>query len=159
MNLKHEFRNAWNIIQENKQLDSVMDYAKGYMEFLDAGKTERTSAREIIKQAKENGYISLEEAIQKGNISVGDKIYAENKDKGVALFVIGQEELQKGMKIIGGHIDAPRIDLKPNPLYEDGHMALLKTHYYGGIKKYQWTALPLALHGVVILNDGTKVDI
>ncbi len=159
MNLKHEFKNAWKQIQENNKVDSVMDYAKDYMKFLNAGKTERTSAREIIRQAKEHGYISLEEALKKGKISAGEKIYADNKDKGVALFVIGEEELQKGMKIIGGHIDAPRIDLKPNPLYEDGHMALFKTHYYGGIKKYQWTALPLALHGVVILNDGTKVDI
>ncbi|MGL5718511.1 MAG: aminopeptidase [Paraclostridium sp.] len=159
MSLKHEFKNAWNVIRENNELESVMNYAGGYKKFLDEGKTERTSAREIIRQAKENGYISVEEAIEKGSICAGDKIYAGNKDKGVALFVIGKEELQKGMKIIGGHIDAPRIDLKPNPLYEDGQMALLKTHYYGGIKKYQWTALPLALHGVVILKDGTKVDI
>lgn len=159
MSLRHEFRNAWNQINENKELDTVMNYADDYMKFLDAGKTERTSAREIIRQAKENGYISIEEAILKGSIAAGDKIYAGNKDKGVALFVIGQEELQNGMRIVGGHIDSPRIDLKPNPLYEDGNMALLKTHYYGGIKKYQWTALPLAIHGVVILNDGTKVDI
>ncbi len=159
MDLRHEFKNAWNQINENKELNSVMDYANGYMKFLDAGKTERTSAREIIRQAKENGYISIEEAMSKGSLSAGDKIYANNKDKGVALFVIGQEELQNGMRIVGGHIDSPRLDLKPNPLYEDGKMALLKTHYYGGIKKYQWTALPLSLHGVVILNDGTKVDI
>ncbi len=159
MNLRHEFENAWNKINENKELDMVMDYANNYMKFLDAGKTERTSAKEIIRQAKENGFISFEEAMSRGNISAGDKIYAQNKDKGVALFVIGEKDLQDGMRIVGGHIDAPRIDLKANPLYEDGNMSLLKTHYYGGIKKYQWTALPLAIHGVVILNDGTKVDI
>ncbi|MEG2814560.1 MAG: aminopeptidase, partial [Oscillospiraceae bacterium] len=116
-------------------------------------------AREIIRQAKENGFISINDAMSSGCLTAGTKVYAGNKDKGVALFVIGEEELQNGMRIVGGHIDAPRIDLKPNPLYEDGNMALLKTHYYGGIKKYQWTALPLAIHGVVILKDGTKVDI
>lgn len=159
MNLRHEFKNAWNQINENKELDMVMDYADNYMKFLDAGKTERTSAKEIIRQAKENGFISFEEAMSRGKVSAGDKIYAQNKDKGVALFVMGEKDLQDGMRIVGGHIDAPRIDLKANPLYEDGNMSLLKTHYYGGIKKYQWTALPLAIHGVVILNDGTKVDI
>ncbi|MDU7904990.1 MAG: aminopeptidase, partial [Peptostreptococcaceae bacterium] len=159
MDLRHEFKNAWDQINDNKELDVVMNYANDYMKFLDVGKTERTSAREIIRQAKENGFISVQEAMSKGKISAGDKIYAGNKDKGVALFVIGQEELQNGMRIVGGHIDSPRIDLKPNPLYEDGNMALLKTHYYGGIKKYQWTTLPLSMYGVVVLKDGTKVDI
>ncbi|EPZ55776.1 aminopeptidase I zinc metalloprotease family protein [[Clostridium] sordellii ATCC 9714] len=126
MDLRHEFKNAWDQINDNKELDVVMNYANDYMKFLDVGKTERTSAREIIRQAKENGFISVQEAMSKGKISAGDKIYAGNKDKGVALFVIGQEELQNGMRIVGGHIDSPRIDLKPNPLYEDGNMALLK---------------------------------
>lgn len=159
MNLRHEFKNAWEQIKENKELDAVMNYSNEYMKFLDAGKTERTSAREIIRQAKEHGFISINDAMSSGCLTAGTKVYAENKDKGVALFVIGQEELQKGMRIVGGHIDSPRLDLKPNPLYEDGNLALFKTHYYGGIKKYQWTALPLAIHGVVILQDGTKVDI
>ena len=135
-----------NIKEENNKLDDVMDYSKGYMDFLDVGKTERTSAREIIRLAKENGYISIEEAIQKWKYKSGDKIYAENKDKGVALFVIGKNKLEKGMKIIGGHIDAPRIDLKPNPLYEEDNLAFFKTHYYGGIKKYQWAAIPLSIY-------------
>ncbi len=159
MKLKYEAKNAWKYERENDNLDLVMDYAKGYMNFLDNGKTERTSVKEIVKMAKENGYISVEEAISKGSINANDKIYAINKDKAVALFVIGEKELQDGMKIVGGHIDAPRIDLKPNPLYEDANLGLFKTHYYGGIKKYQWTAMPLSLEGVVILQDGTKVEV
>ncbi|HSQ88163.1 aminopeptidase [Romboutsia sp.] len=159
MDLKHEFKNAWEVERENNKLDEVMSYSKEYMNFLDNGKTERTSAREIVKIAKSNGYISIEEAIRKGNVVNGDKIYAVNKDKAVALFVIGKNPLERGMKVIGGHIDVPRIDLKPNPLYQEANLGFFKTHYYGGIKKYQWTATPLAIHGVVILNDGKKVDI
>ncbi|MGL6107660.1 aminopeptidase [Romboutsia sp.] len=159
MKLKHEFKNAWEVERENKKIEDVMSYSKEYMDFLDRGKTERTSAREIVKIAKDNGYISIEEAIQKGNVKSGDKVFALNKDKAVALFVIGQEKLEKGMKVIGGHIDVPRIDLKPNPLYQEANLGFFKTHYYGGIKKYQWTAIPLAIHGLVILNDGSKVDI
>ena len=159
MKLKHEFKNAWEVERENNKLDEIMSYSKEYMNFLDSGKTERTSAREIVKIAKANGYISIEEVIKKGNVVSGDKIYAVNKDKAVALFVMGKNSLEKGMKVIGGHIDAPRIDLKPNPLYEEANLGFFKTHYYGGIKKYQWTATPLAIHGVVILSDGSKVDI
>lgn len=159
MELKHEFKNAWDVIRENNAMKDVMNYSEDYMKFLDNGKTERTSAREIIKMAKSKGYISLEEAINKKCINPGDKIYACNKDKGVALFSIGKNDLEKGMKVVGGHIDAPRIDLKQNPLYQEANLGLFKTHYYGGIKKYQWTSLPLAIHGTVILNDGRKVDI
>lgn len=159
MELKHEFRNAWEVERKNNQIENVMAYSKEYMTFLDNGKTERTSAREIVKIAQQNGYISIEDAIEKGSIGPGEKIYAVNKDKGVALFVIGKNNLEKGMRIVGGHIDAPRIDLKPNPLYQEANLGFFKTHYYGGIKKYQWTATPLAIHGVVILNDGKKVDI
>lgn len=159
MKLKHEFKNAWEVERENNKLNDITSYANEYKLFLDNGKTERTSAREIIKIAKENGYISIDEVIQKGSISPGDKIYATNKDKSVALFVMGKNSLEKGMKVIGAHIDAPRIDLKPNPLYQEANLGFFKTHYYGGIKKYQWTATPLSIHGVVILNDGKKVDI
>ena len=155
--LKREVKNAWEF--EKNNLEEVMNYSDEYMKFLDNGKTERTSCREIVRLAKEKGYISIEEAIEKGSIKPNDKIYAVNKDKSVALFVIGQNELQKGMKIVGGHIDVPRIDLKPNPLYEEANLGFFKTHYYGGIKKYQWATIPLAIHGLVILNDGTKVDI
>lgn len=159
MRLDYESKNAWEIERKNNKLDEVMNYSKNYMRFLDNGKTERTSAKEIVKIAKENGYISLNEALNNGKVEPGDKIYAVNKDKSVALFVIGKNPLEKGMKIVGGHIDAPRLDLKPNPLYEEDGLGFLKTHYYGGIKKYQWATIPLAIHGVVILNDGSKVDI
>lgn len=158
MSLSYEFKNAWKVMDEN-EYSKAMDYAKGYMKFLDTGKTERECATEIIRQAKENGYISIEEVLERGSLKEGDKIYANNKEKGVALFVIGKEELEKGMRIVGGHLDAPRLDLKQFPLYEDGNMAYLKTHYYGGIKKYQWTSIALSLHGVVFKKDGTKVDI
>ncbi len=150
-------KNAWEFEKDN--LDEVMKYSDGYMTFLDNGKTERTSCREIVKMAKENGYVSLCDVLRKREVKKGDKIYAVNKEKAVALFLIGDKPLEDGMKIIGGHIDVPRIDLKPNPLYEDSNLGFFKTHYYGGIKKYQWTALPLAIHGVVILSDGRRVDI
>ncbi len=159
MKLKYEAKNAWEFEREKNNLENIMQYSKKYMQFLDNGKTERTSVKEIVKLAKVNGYISLEEAINKGAIKENDKIYAINRDKAVALFVIGEKEFEAGMKIVGGHIDAPRIDLKPNPLYQEANLGLFKTHYYGGIKKYQWTTIPLALHGLVILKDGTKVDI
>ncbi|WP_195937701.1 aminopeptidase [Romboutsia sp. 1001713B170131_170501_G6] len=159
MNLKYEAKNAWDIERSKNNIEDIMSYSKDYMQFLDKGKTERTSAREIVNMAKENGYISLEEAIQKGKVNPGDKIYAVNKDKSVAMFVMGKRSLEEGMKVVGGHIDAPRIDLKPNPLYQEANLGFFKTHYYGGIKKYQWTATPLSIYGVVILNDGKKVDI
>lgn len=155
--LTHKWVNAW---EKNENNNEVFTVGEEYKSFLDNGKTERESAREIIRIAKENGYISLDEVIEK-NISItpGLKIYSNNKDKGVVMFVIGEEDITKGMNIIGSHLDAPRIDLKQFPLYEDSEMALLKTHYYGGIKKYQWVSLPLALHGVVIKNNGEKIDI
>ncbi|OPJ55509.1 aminopeptidase [Alkalithermobacter paradoxus] len=158
MKLTHEFKNAWNNLKDG-EIESVMTYGKEYMHFLDNGKTERECVKEIVKQAKENGFISIDDAIKNGKIEKGARIYAENKGKAVALFIIGEEELEKGMRIVGAHIDAPRLDLKAVPLYEDGNLALLKTHYYGGIKKYQWTAIPLSLHGVIYKADGTKVDI
>ncbi|MEG0854978.1 MAG: aminopeptidase [Terrisporobacter sp.] len=158
MSLKHEFKNGWNVIREMNNMDNVMGYSKEYLDFLNKGKTERLCAREVIKLAKEQGFISFEEA-SKNNIKCGDKIFAENRDKGVALFVIGEKDIEQGMKIIASHIDSPRLDLKQNPLYEDSNMAYFKTHYYGGIRKYQWVTIPLALYGVVFLHDGTKVDI
>ncbi|MEJ8552917.1 aminopeptidase [Tepidibacter sp. Z1-5] len=158
MNLTHEFKNAWKNLKDG-DMDALMSYSKEYMDFLDNGKTERRCVDYIIKKAKEQGYISLEEALENNNIKAGSKIYANNKDKGVALFVVGQNDIEKGMKIVGSHIDSPRLDLKPFPLYEDGNLALLKTHYYGGIKKYQWTSIPLSMHGVVYTKDGNKVDV
>ena len=159
MDLKYEFANAWKVIKEMNNMENVMSYSKEYIDFLNKGKTERLCAREIIRLALSQGFISIEEVIKKGKIESGDKIFSENKDKGVALFVIGEKDIEKGMKIIASHIDSPRLDLKQNPLYEDDNMAYFKTHYYGGIKKYQWVSMPLALYGVAILQDGTKVDI
>lgn len=156
--LTKEFVSAWDRLKES-ELDEVFNFSEDYKSFMDSGKTERECVKEIVSRAKAAGYISLEEAINIGSISFGDKIYAENKGKAVALFVIGKETLQKGMRIVGAHVDAPRLDLKAFPLYEDAGLAMLKTHYYGGIKKYQWVAIPLALHGVIIKSNGEKVDI
>ena len=159
MNLKYEPVNGWKVIKEMNNMDNAMSYAKGYIDFLNKGKTERLCAREIIRLAIKQGFKSLDEVAKSGSIKCGDKIFVENKDKGVALFVIGERDLEEGMKIIASHIDSPRLDLKQNPLYEDDNLAYFKTHYYGGIKKYQWVAMPLALYGVICLHDGRKVDI
>lgn len=157
-NLTKKFPSAWEQLKDGGK-EKVFDFSEEYKTFLDNGKTERESTDEIIKQAKNKGYISFQDVISKGSFKAGDKIYAENKGKGVALFVIGEESLEKGMKIVGSHLDAPRLDLKAQPLYQDGELALLKTHYYGGIKKYQWVAIPLALHGVIFNKKGEKINI
>ncbi|NLL81621.1 MAG: aminopeptidase [Tissierellia bacterium] len=157
-NLIKKFPSAWEQLKDGEK-EKVFSFSEEYKTFLDNGKTERESTEEIIKLAKGKGYISFEDVISKGSFKAGDKIYAENKGKGVVLFVIGEESLERGMKIIGSHLDAPRLDLKAQPLYEDGDLALLKTHYYGGVKKYQWVALPLALHGVIYNKKGEKINI
>ena len=131
-------------------------FCEGYKAFLDKSKTEREAAAEIIALAKANGYT---EFIPGEKYSAGEKIYYNNRNKSVILCVIGKRSIIDGVKIAAAHIDSPRLDLKPNPLYEDSDMALFKTHYYGGIKKYQWTAIPLSLHGAVILKDGTTVNV
>ena len=123
-------------------------------------KTERECTAYFADKAKKAGYISLEEIIDANRrLKAGDKVYAVNKDKGIALFVIGSEDMEQGMNILGAHIDSPRLDLKQNPLYEDTDMVLLDTHYYGGVKKYQWVTLPLALHGVIAKKDGTVIPV
>ncbi len=157
--LTHKWENVWEVV-DNEEREKIFEINEEYKAFLDKGKTEREAAEEIIRLATENGYISIEELIEKGiKPTPGMKIYANNKNKGVALIVLGKEKLEKGMHIVGSHLDAPRIDLKQFPLYEDSDLAMLKTHYYGGIKKYQWVTLPLALHGVVIKENGEKVNI
>ncbi len=157
--LTHKWKNVWETLDKGEK-EKVFAINEGYKDFLDKGKTEREAAKEIIRIARENGYISIEEVREKEiKPTPGMKIYANNKDKSVVLFVLGKEKLEKGMNIIGSHLDAPRIDLKQHPLYEDSDFALLKTHYYGGIKKYQWVTLPLALHGVVVKSNGEKVNI
>ena len=154
-----ERKNAWNTYDE-KALEELGQVTEQYRRFISEGKTERECARIAVEMARENGYISLEEAMRSGkNLVPGDKIYAVHKKKLVVLFQIGTVPMEKGMNILGAHIDSPRLDLKQNPLYEDGEMALLDTHYYGGIKKYQWAAIPLALHGVVVKKDGTVIEL
>ena len=154
-----ERRNAWETYDE-KQIGQLEAVCRRYRAYLDAGKTERECAAETIRLAKEAGYRSLSEAIEKGEkLKPGDKLYCDQMGKSVLLFVLGYEKLEKGMNIIGAHIDSPRMDIKQNPLYEDTDLAYLDTHYYGGIKKYQWVTLPLALHGVVAKKDGTVVHI
>lgn len=151
--------NAWKNYgkKEKKELEKL---CKNYMDFLSNCKTERECVQEIVSKAKKAGYVDLEEAIASGRqMKSGDKIYAVCMGKAVAMFCLGSESLEKGMNILGAHIDSPRLDVKQNPLYEDGEMAYLDTHYYGGIKKYQWVTLPLAIHGVVAKKDGTVVTI
>jgi len=157
--LTHKWNNVWEET-DRTETEMIFDFNEEYKIFLDKGKTERESAAEIIKIAEKNGFIAIEKVINEGiQLKPGMKVYANNKSKGVAMFVMGKESILKGMNIIGSHIDAPRIDLKQFPLYEDGELALLKTHYYGGIRKYHWVSLPLALHGVVIKSNGEKLDI
>lgn len=134
----------------------IMEFAEGYMEFLDAAKTEREAVKTIVKMADAQGFKNINDA---ADLKPGDRVYGINKNKSIYLAVIGKLPLTDGFNAVGAHIDAPRLDLKQNPLYEDSGIALLKTHYYGGIKKYQWTTVPLALHGVVALTDGTVVDV
>lgn len=131
-------------------------YCEDYKSFLDRAKTEREFAHEAQKYLEENGFKPLDAA---DKLKPGDRVYTINRGKGVLAAVIGREDITEGVSIVGAHIDSPRLDLKPNPLYEDGHFAYFKTHYYGGIKKYQWTTVPLALHGVATLEDGTQIKI
>ncbi len=157
--LTHKWKNVWETLDSSEK-EKVFAINDEYKDFLDKGKTEREGAKEVINLATKKGYISIDEIREKGiKLTPGMKVYANNKDKAVALFVLGKESLEKGMHIVGSHLDAPRIDLKQSPLYEDSDFALLKTHYYGGIKKYQWVTMPLALHGVAIKSDGEKVNI
>ena len=155
-----ERENAWKKYQTKDEKDKVFAFAEDYRGFLSDCKTERECTAYFADKAKKAGYISLEEIIDANRrLKAGDKVYAVNKDKGIALFVIGSEDMEQGMNILGAHIDSPRLDLKQNPLYEDTDMVLLDTHYYGGVKKYQWVTLPLALHGVIAKKDGTVIPV
>lgn len=152
-------KNAW-LKYEDGQLSDIAAFSEGYKDFITNCKTERECVRESIKLAKEEGFQDLKEYIRTGRkLKAGDKVYISNMDKAIALFVIGSRPLEEGLKILGAHIDSPRMDLKQVPLYEDTELALLDTHYYGGIKKYQWVTLPLAIHGVVVKKDGTVLNI
>ena len=148
-------KNACLILSDD-ELKKADDFCEGYKRFLDSAKTEREAVSEAVKLAKENGFAEFDFSKE---LKPGDKVYTVNRGKAVILAVIGTEDINNGVKISAAHIDSPRVDLKQNPIYEDGELALFKTHYYGGIKKYQWTTIPLSLHGVVFLSDGKKVEI
>lgn len=142
-----------------QELNSVFEFSDKYKEYISNCKTERECVTEAIRLAREVGYEDLEDVLQGGRtLKAGDKVYVNHMGKSVVLFHIGQKPLEEGYNILGAHVDSPRLDLKQNPLYEDTDLAMLDTHYYGGIKKYQWVTLPLALHGVVVKMDGTKID-
>ena len=154
-----ERKNAWNTYGK-REISELEELNSNYIDFLSDCKTERECVKETVRQAREKGYKSLEEVIEKGQpLKQGDKVYAVCMNKTVALFNIGKIPMEEGMNILGAHIDSPRMDIKQNPLYESNNMAYLDTHYYGGIKKYQWVTLPLAIHGVVVKKDGTKVEV
>ncbi len=155
-----ERKNAWSKYTSEADCKKVFDFAEGYRQFLSQCKTERECVDYFTEKAIALGYINLEDVIEKGlELKAGDKVYAVNKGKEIATFNIGKQSLTAGINILGAHIDSPRMDLKQNPLYEDGDLAMLDTHYYGGIKKYQWVTIPLALHGVVCKKDGTTITV
>ena len=150
---------AWDAYPGDKK-EQVFDFAEKYRVFLSENKTERECVKTFVEAAEEAGFVNLKTVIeQKQQLKSGDKVYYNHMGKSLVLFVIGEEPLSDGMNILGAHIDSPRLDLKQNPMYEDKELVLLDTHYYGGVKKYQWVTLPLALHGVVAKKDGTVVEI
>lgn len=146
---------GWNNV-EKSEMDEIFRYADGYIDFLNKAKTEREAVDVVKGMAIAKGFKCICECDE---LKPGDKVFYSNRGKSIYLAVIGEEKLEKGLNVIGAHIDSPRLDLKPNPLYEDGELALFKTHYYGGIKKYQWTAIPLAIHGVIVKANGEKITV
>ncbi len=152
--LFHQPKNG--LLSEKYDETAVENFCKGYAEFLGAAKTERLSVKKAVEMAEKAGFVPFD---PNKKYVAGDKVYVNNRKKSLALAVIGTEPVENGVRIAAAHIDSPRLDLKPNPLYEDNELALFKTHYYGGIKKYQWTTVPLALHGVIVKKDGTSVEV
>ncbi|QWC00722.1 aminopeptidase [Mycoplasmatota bacterium] len=148
-------KNIWKDITADK-LKKVNDFSEGYKDFISVGKTERLCVNEAVSLAADKGYKRLE---YYKSLKPGDKVYVINKNKNIALFLIGKKPLTEGLRILGAHIDSPRLDIKQNPLYEKDEFAFLDTHYYGGIKKYQWVTTPLSLHGVVCKKDGSTINI
>lgn len=147
-------KNTWEKYKDN--LNEVMEYNEGYKDYISKNKTERACVKDSIRLAEEKGFKPLDSF---ETLKAGDKVYVNNRDKNIALFVIGNKTLTEGMRILGAHIDSPRMDLKQNPLYESEGFVLADTHYYGGVKKYQWVTIPLSLYGVVAKKDGTVVDV
>ena len=153
--LLNEKKSGW-LETSNEKFNQIFDFCNGYMEFLNHSKTEREFAANAKKLAEANGFRDVN---QMQNLKPGDRVYFVNREKSIYLAVIGEQKLENGLHIVGAHIDSPRLDLKPNPLYEDGELAYFNTHYYGGIKKYQWTTIPLSIHGVMIKPSGEKITI
>ena len=154
-----ENENCWKKYSE-KELEELEKLNDNYREFLDNGKTERECVKETIRLSEAAGYKDLNDIIRNDKkLKAGDKVYCSYMDKSIVLFNIGKKPIEEGMNILGAHIDSPRLDLKQNPLYEETEIAYLDTHYYGGIKKYQWVTIPLAIHGIVVKTDGTKTEI
>jgi len=152
-------KNVWEKYTQ-AELKKLEAFSKEYIDFISECKTERECVDSVVNTIEEAGFVELNKLIAaKKKLKTGDKVYAVNMNKNVAMFIIGKRPLEEGMNILGAHIDSPRMDLKQNPLYEDSELALLDTHYYGGIKKYQWVTIPLALHGVIIKKDGTTVEV
>ena len=147
-------QNGWE--KENLDKNQIMNFSKEYIDFINNAKTERECVKELSKLLNANGFKNIEET---QNLKAGDKIYYINRYKNIYAAVIGSDDLNKGFNIVGAHIDSPRLDLKPNPLFEDTELAMFKTHYYGGIKKYQWVNIPLSMHGVVMTKDNQKIEI
>ena len=147
--------NGWKIASDEEK-KNIFNFSKGYMDFLNHAKTEREFVKMARKLADQNGFRDIMEF---KTLKAGDKIYFINRNKSMYLAIIGTESIEKGLHIIGSHVDSPRLDLKPNPSYEDTEMAYFKTHYYGGIKKYQWTTIPLSIHGTIVKTNGEKMDI
>ena len=152
-----EHKNVWEKY-DKKQLKAVDALSDAYRSFLDNGKTERECIDQIVNRIEEEGYVELDSLIKEGKtLKAGDKVYSVCMNKSIVMYQIGKKAMTEGLNILGAHIDSPRLDVKQNPLYEDGGIAYLDTHYYGGVKKYQWVTLPLALHGVIVKKDGTTV--
>ena len=157
--MKMERKNVWENYTPS-QVEELEKLCKEYRDFLDNGKTERECIDVIVNEIEDAGYVELSKAVKSGKaLKKGDKVYAVCMNKSVVMFQIGTKTLEEGMNILGAHIDSPRLDVKQNPLYEDGGFAYLDTHYYGGVKKYQWVTIPLAIHGVVVKKDGTTIEV
>lgn len=148
-------KNGWESVSEEEG-KAIFNYSEGYMNFLNKSKIEREIVKSSVQMAKDKGFKCIDEY---ETLKPGDKVYYINRDKNLYLAVIGEESIENGINIIGAHADSPRLDLKPNPLYEDKGLAYFKTHYYGGIKKYQWTTIPLSIHGVIVKTNGEKIEL
>ena len=154
-----EHKNVWEKYNE-EQLKAVDSLSDAYRDFLDNGKTERECIDQIVNRIEKEGYVELEKLIKENKtLKTGDKVYSVCMNKSIVMYQIGKRKMVEGLNILGAHIDSPRLDVKQNPLYEDGGFAYLDTHYYGGVKKYQWVTLPLALHGVIVKKDGTTIEV